>query len=1228
MTTAEALEQVTDRGLFEVLATSVLRKSDPTYAGIVHVGVNAQGETIVSPIDGLRRVPESSPPHWIYVAHTTTERKRLKDKWLSDRADEKGDLVKAAEYARQQRMVDPSSRFTLVLCTNQRVDAALVVDVENEAQRKGLAVEFFEQQRLSNYLDTTADGQYIRRLHLNIDAERLSGELLRKLCEDSLSLYTQEMSLPTKQQCVSRIAEQSDVDTARSLRCGVLFVVGESGYGKSTWALSHARSHLEAGGYALWIPAFRVESGEPLAVLLTRHLRSLYPALSEDAGEVCLSLLSEDQDLLLVVDDVNRVGSSIRVVQKAVSWVRPERSGEADDKRSDVASSVRLVIPLWPVVWTGTDDSLRRATWTRTVHLGPYRDEEAIEAICRAGEISGKDIDREYARHVAQRLGRDPFLIGRFSELLASGADSDTVLSEEGDFLDRYIDEKAAALAVEDEEIIAEDVRTGLLSVARWMLDTRNLSPRWHELSDAFPGASAHGRTLRMLIKQASLCRLLHSVEGDIFQFRHDRIADRFLVAHLVALLESDDDKEVLTDPYFARLVGQAVASTRLADLALNWLREHAPLALAESLKHPSKRATEYTQAISDLILNWTHTCGATAIDSLVEAISRTLMETDQEQIREFHNLRQPNYFMWLAKLRNGCALSGARFLARHRHDLAAAYGDALRDRALFYAKRNHAEPLSSQLHALLSETDEDRSVRRGAVSLLGFLQLSGFDEDLEALCQRVSAEDDLLTELLWAAARCPLANAESALGVLFSRLDAMPIIEDPSQAGYPGERHGILEELGMAFRLGMQNAAIQFILDRAGSGGHTLQDAVLLLGRLDHPDVVEFLARRIADGWHFVPLGLVTGLGDNWLTLRRWSEESSRRLKRLWQDETQPDDLRRSTFALWVEARPPRLLSELRSISRGTPMYTKALWRRITLGDMTAVDELMKEMHEWYWWGTIAHHVWCEPLQRLANEEVGRLAAELPDGQFPESGEDPLYFMAEVLMKIPADCAKRLLAAHWERLQYSPGAIIAALYVASPDLLERVKATVERCPSHVNVFRHLSMRWGMRTRGRRPITPTQIEALRPYLDRIGSHDLGAIADTCCELGMAAWRREWIDPLLDPERRKRLFPTDEELHAELDEVLAEQKWFGRLYFWVEQFERRGDPQERMVRVLDSWLAADPTDKRLALVGFCLKRAGSRADLGLLEKCSVSGCVENIERLKEDTRFGVRLRTLE
>jgi hypothetical protein len=201
MTTAEKLESLTDRSRFELLATSVLRKAEPKYASIIHTGINAKGETIVSPVDGLHRIPYSNPPHYVLVHHTTTDRKRLRAKWLSRK---KGDLIKAAALAKKVRHKYSRAVFTLVLTTNQRVESDLIIDVDLQAQAEQMFVDIWELSHLADFLDSTVDGHWLRKLYLGIEAERLSVDLLHQLGRKSLDLYRQEVLLPGQGPLVHR----------------------------------------------------------------------------------------------------------------------------------------------------------------------------------------------------------------------------------------------------------------------------------------------------------------------------------------------------------------------------------------------------------------------------------------------------------------------------------------------------------------------------------------------------------------------------------------------------------------------------------------------------------------------------------------------------------------------------------------------------------------------------------------------------------------------------------------------------------------------------------------------------------------------------------------------------------------------------------------------------------------------------------------------------------------
>jgi hypothetical protein len=144
--TTQRLDAITDAGFFERLATAVLRDAVPEYRSLVHTGVNAEGKTIKSPIDGITIVSSGSSVHLIAVHHTICELDGLERKWLLDPATVKvrkqtstrpapGDLLKTAEVFAVEKEKLASLKGTLVLTTNRDPGEGLVrrvlIAVEN-----------------------------------------------------------------------------------------------------------------------------------------------------------------------------------------------------------------------------------------------------------------------------------------------------------------------------------------------------------------------------------------------------------------------------------------------------------------------------------------------------------------------------------------------------------------------------------------------------------------------------------------------------------------------------------------------------------------------------------------------------------------------------------------------------------------------------------------------------------------------------------------------------------------------------------------------------------------------------------------------------------------------------------------------------------------------------------------------------------------------------------------
>jgi hypothetical protein len=217
MTTAEALERINEAE-FELLAVRSLRELEPDCRAVIHLGMNAQGKTIPGPLDGFCRVPGVNPPRFVIIAATATKLTKLKEKWLSSRVNgdpaatstgvrsgkrrnshalsaDEGDLPKAATQAASLRRQYVTASFVLYLATNRNLSLELESTVRSAGDLGGLEVRFLEQSRLRDFLDTKPVGQWLRQVHLGIEADQVSLPLVQQICKENLRRYFKDVAM-------------------------------------------------------------------------------------------------------------------------------------------------------------------------------------------------------------------------------------------------------------------------------------------------------------------------------------------------------------------------------------------------------------------------------------------------------------------------------------------------------------------------------------------------------------------------------------------------------------------------------------------------------------------------------------------------------------------------------------------------------------------------------------------------------------------------------------------------------------------------------------------------------------------------------------------------------------------------------------------------------------------------------------------------------------------------
>ncbi len=240
--TRQRLAEITDAGHFEQLATAVLREADEQCRRVAHVGVNAEGKTIKSPVDGIVYVSAAGERHLLAVHHTTSRKGALRGKWLSD---PDSDLHKTLRELTAQRETAPNLGATLILTTNNEPGVQLLHDVENAGRDAGIEIKVWSGSALAHFLDVDPQGQWIRQTFLGVKPSRLSKELFGELSARSVELA------PVPDDPELWVEREVDAKLRNRALDRVQFVLGNSGAGKSVACLKCLQQHVQGGGFGL-----------------------------------------------------------------------------------------------------------------------------------------------------------------------------------------------------------------------------------------------------------------------------------------------------------------------------------------------------------------------------------------------------------------------------------------------------------------------------------------------------------------------------------------------------------------------------------------------------------------------------------------------------------------------------------------------------------------------------------------------------------------------------------------------------------------------------------------------------------------------------------------------------------------------------------------------------------------------------------------------------------------
>lgn len=1222
-TTEQALAAITDEGLFERLATAILREANPTCHALVHTGVNVGGKTVKSPVDGICFVQSADPPHMIAVHHTITADTNLENKWLHDPSKVKprggkkptapaGDLIKTAEIVVEERIHTPTMRATLVLTTNQEPGQSTVRAVETAGRERGVEVDIWSRSRLAHFLDYEPTGQWIRRSFLNIEQQLLSFELLRELSAKSL-----EINCPPDKPA-AWIPRELDGTLKASNHRKMTFLVAGSGLGKSVACYRMLAKHVENGGFGLIIPHAVVASAITLEQAVMTALCQLYSHLAA-AGTSVLSFCSPEKPLMLVVEDVNRSGQAQLLVEKLANWC----FASADEDKNEL-SLWRLICPLWPEVLTSLGEQARRRIEPLIVTAGSFTKEEGRDAVMARARLAGRVISPLSAEEISLSLGNDPLLIALHNQETAP--DPHRVIGQfvEGSLL-------RTASAAKDNP--AADYRQALRNLSGAMLAKRQIELRWREISG---WAELVGESLHLLSRLASngeLLRFSGTSEDQRVSFRADRVRD-WLLADAAAELECKGllVDQVIAEPYFAEVMGAALVWGPHKSNLLQRIATLNPLALFYAFRSLSRARESHQEAILLAITEWldnptTHDRSNLHLRWSALAL---LEQTDNPKVPEIVcKFRDQMTIGPSARFRNG-DLTGGIYLC---FNVEPGVGAPWRDIQIEHAKLQHGESLVKALDRFFRQTPSNVKVRIGALRLAGHFADSRLAKAIEACWLTDDKRGDLLAEYLWAFGECCGSDPARFLGPV---CDAWAALSDRSdKAGMPSARQNIAaDQLRWAFQKWPPISAIDYFIER-GSREDLRWPIVDMLHGIDSPNAILFVVRELAalrrrsEGSRSV-FPFVSSARDDW---RRAQEDRGRPMSKasrdvllgLWRDETNDKHLRVQAFSFWAATQDSEDIEVLRNVNTSSELADSILSHRLTLGDQNAIaamiDKLKTDKHG-YWW-QLGRHVWSPELTEVLDKSLG-YRGEKAKYTWDEYIE-PDGFVSEMVMRLPVDDAERLLLKHWSHLRFGADFVQAALYVSTPRLLEAAQVAISECPMPAKLLEHIGYGFGIRMTGHPGITrESQVRALAPFLHLLSSLDIHSLWRECNDHGWFTLRRELLDDRLqEPFLWQKWRP--EQAASDLDKMIQENRLHS-LDYWIDGFVTIGVTWTEIFNTMVAWLDQQRSFTALQAVAIAVEHLGTREDLGALKIYDGMSPTE-AGQLIADARFAVYRRSI-
>lgn len=1184
-----ALANITDAGLFERLASDVLRFAEPEiYKSISHQGMNPQGKTIKAPLDNVGWSYVNGENRVIAVAHTTTSRNDLETKWLRDLDNvtprkgknptgNDGDLVKAIKELVKIRQGNTDLKARLALMCNSEEPQAIRIQAHQLASKHDIELEIWSNSRIASFLDIDPNGQTIRYKYFDVLPTVLSYEELLRI--GGLST----LHLNFKQEL---FVERDDIKF-QSLN----LVIGTSGSGKTTICTNHILKKLGKRQPVLVLREENIQNSLNLDEAIEKELLRYSDRLIKECGRKALELCSSGNPLILLIEDINNTNNAEQLIEKINSWANNEKR-------------INILCPVWHQKISTLSLKLKEELSKNGfsyLYLDNYTDEQALEALQKRCQLDEVDIDDLTLKHIAKQVGNDPLLLDLFN-YREDGA-TDKILE---DFVANTLEKIA-----NQKEKFRDDLEKTLLKSISYSIFNKVNVVNLNQLSNFL--SRDEKSDLRNILDDGGIIRL---DEKNNIIFRHDKIKFLLMAQAIQHTLEAEEYLEFLTDPYFSETVGLSCFLAALDVKQLDLLTQHNFLIGIYTYYYSIKSNSEYSNTCLIAISNWltneeNKKLGKSTLRFKSLTILNELVHPSVSKLLKLYPKQDRQHLFYECGFKNGNLIDGIRWIRFFPFEVNYLQVPLV----INFVEKKYKNNLNIKIFELLKDKNTDIDIVNSLFVLIGYIGDNAYLEAIKIAIDNIEEKEKDYLYIFWVLSRICDESSVELLDRVLNYWNNLSEEEDQYQSSPKSSFTMYTLDFKFKYYLPTQSS-IDYLLNYANKSD--LKNYILWLLRLvDHPDVLEAQVNKLADWdkkgshtWRLIADDVVRAFEEG----KPLCQSSKNRLKEIFINGKNDSFVRKHALSIWVSSPDDGDLEILQTISNEDEIYDRFLMAKAQYKDLSIVDQLVGKIRESdssYWWQVI-RHIWHEKFELILEEKILTI------------NDNNHWMLDEIFEKMSVPKAGQLLEKYWENISQHNIFIHLALLVATDKLVSLVSNSLQGRNLDES-FKYFNHRWGFKTKGRKGIYRyEQVMAIKPYIQYLDDLAKKTLLNICLENGWKDFAIQFIDPLIPIEYQSSLKIDTTRLSEELQD--GRVMWSDR---WLDDCIRQGWNRNESIIVMIDWLKNNYSDLAVNIISLNLEYLGSRNDfLTLKGICDLKGTSPKIIKILERTYWSVYSRALE